>query len=232
MKPFLRVLAAASMLAALSLSSAAQAYSVTFNTAGTIGGGEDSLGLFGTDRYLTGKKFTQSVTIDMAGLRQTELGVEVNAMRSTDHGAFVTGEVTVAGVSYTWKIDDALASARLIRHFSTTELGDGLVELNGSGVNRNDGLSLSAGGFMYTGGSAFLDNLDMAHSRNFITNLPDMYVWSIFRVKDAAGKESDFVAGGATSASWTVSNVPEPQTYAMLLLGIGLVGFTARRRRA
>ncbi|MNT52211.1 PEP-CTERM motif protein [compost metagenome] len=30
----------------------------------------------------------------------------------------------------------------------------------------------------------------------------------------------------------SVSAVPEPTTYGMLLLGLGLVGFAARRRRA
>jgi len=37
---------------------------------------------------------------------------------------------------------------------------------------------------------------------------------------------------GGYSAKYTpVSPVPEPETYAMLLVGLGLIGFTARRRR-
>lgn len=31
---------------------------------------------------------------------------------------------------------------------------------------------------------------------------------------------------------WYISPVPEPETYAMLLVGLGLVGFAARRRKA
>lgn len=31
---------------------------------------------------------------------------------------------------------------------------------------------------------------------------------------------------------WYISPVPEPETYAMLLIGLGLVGFAARRRRS
>ncbi|SDF69156.1 MULTISPECIES: FxDxF family PEP-CTERM protein [unclassified Duganella] len=39
--------------------------------------------------------------------------------------------------------------------------------------------------------------------------------------------------GGAYSAArWSVSAVPEPATYGMLLGGLGLVGLMARRRRA
>lgn len=37
---------------------------------------------------------------------------------------------------------------------------------------------------------------------------------------------------GIDNISYTVSAVPEPGTYAMLLAGLGAVGFTARRRRA
>lgn len=35
---------------------------------------------------------------------------------------------------------------------------------------------------------------------------------------------------GTVAAHWSVSAVPEPETYAMLLAGLGLVGFAARRR--
>ena len=36
---------------------------------------------------------------------------------------------------------------------------------------------------------------------------------------------------GLTSVNFSISVVPEPETYAMLLAGLGLVGFVARRRR-
>jgi len=38
--------------------------------------------------------------------------------------------------------------------------------------------------------------------------------------------------GGSYSADLNVAAVPEPETYAMLLGGLGLVGFVARRRKA
>ena len=37
--------------------------------------------------------------------------------------------------------------------------------------------------------------------------------------------------GNYNSANWNVSAVPEPETYAMLLAGLGLMGFMARRRK-
>jgi hypothetical protein len=36
---------------------------------------------------------------------------------------------------------------------------------------------------------------------------------------------------GAFTASVTLAPVPEPETHAMMLAGIGLLGFAARRRR-
>ena len=37
--------------------------------------------------------------------------------------------------------------------------------------------------------------------------------------------------GGAFSLTSTLAPVPEPQTYALLLAGLGVIGFVARRRR-
>ena len=40
--------------------------------------------------------------------------------------------------------------------------------------------------------------------------------------------------GGAPAfdaSHWTLSPIPEPETYAMLLAGLGLLGFHARRRK-
>jgi hypothetical protein len=42
--------------------------------------------------------------------------------------------------------------------------------------------------------------------------------------------EIDAVAG-LTAEGRSVGNIPEPETYAMLLAGLGLLGFVARRRK-
>jgi len=47
-----------------------------------------------------------------------------------------------------------------------------------------------------------------------------------FAFDDASSKAEQFYLGGMT-----VSAVPEPETYGMLLAGLGLVGFIARRRK-
>ena len=38
-------------------------------------------------------------------------------------------------------------------------------------------------------------------------------------------------SGTANSRLFVLTAVPEPETYAMLLAGLGLVGFAARRRK-
>lgn len=39
-------------------------------------------------------------------------------------------------------------------------------------------------------------------------------------------------AGGSYSGNLAIAAVPEPETYGMLLVGLGLIGFVARRRRS
>lgn len=40
------------------------------------------------------------------------------------------------------------------------------------------------------------------------------------------------VQGLTTDSAWYISPVPEPETYAMLLIGLGLVGFTLRNQKS
>lgn len=45
------------------------------------------------------------------------------------------------------------------------------------------------------------------------------------------GSNAADVGDDVVAANWQVTAVPEPETYAMLLAGLGLVGFVARRRK-
>lgn len=56
-------------------------------------------------------------------------------------------------------------------------------------------------------------------------------------IGDSAGNELAAATGASTLETWAwqapaVVPVPEPETYALMLAGLGLVGFTARRRKA
>ena len=50
---------------------------------------------------------------------------------------------------------------------------------------------------------------------------------------------SGYVVGGTTDASWAVDNinytaaaVPEPETYGMMIAGLGLMGFMVSRKKS
>lgn len=53
---------------------------------------------------------------------------------------------------------------------------------------------------------------------------PNQYAFNLY----TSGKNQDYLVASMTS----VTPVPEPETYAMMLAGLGLIGFTANRRRA
>jgi hypothetical protein len=102
---------------------------------------------------------------------------------------------------------------------SATEGGTGVISLKSNSINFTD-LSVWQGAtkIAYTSGlgSAMLDLF------TFASGLTDYTVHVSGQA--LAGSES---YGGTIS----VSPVPEPQTYAMLLAGLGLLAFTARRRK-
>ena len=65
---------------------------------------------------------------------------------------------------------------------------------------------------------------DMLHSAHNANSGSTQYSFNLYTNID----KQDYLV--ATMSS--VTPVPEPETYAMLLAGLGLIGFTARRRRA
>ena len=52
-----------------------------------------------------------------------------------------------------------------------------------------------------------------------------------FRPLDDTEDEIDAVAG-LTADNQSVGAIPEPETYALMLAGLGALGFVARRRKA
>jgi hypothetical protein len=86
------------------------------------------------------------------------------------------------------------------------------------------------GGIIYNGGNQFFQNAINATTWSKITFSPA----AVPVGATAAFLEFSTATGGnpTTVLIDGVSLVPEPGTYAMLLAGLGVVGFMARRRRA
>jgi hypothetical protein len=96
----------------------------------------------------------------------------------------------------------------------------------------NWNLTASIGGFTTTvdGSSGFGSSLDW-HSVDlyFTPNTDQLMVPIIFAV---ASTFTDYANAPIDNVSFSAAPVPEPESWAMLLAGLGLVGFVARRRQA
>ncbi|MPS47706.1 FxDxF family PEP-CTERM protein [Methylobacillus sp.] len=62
----------------------------------------------------------------------------------------------------------------------------------------------------------------------------DVYGWVSSQVGDSEGSWRSSVGdiGSPGQTNLTIAAIPEPETYALMLAGLGLVGFAARRRKA
>nr|MCU0841956.1 PEPxxWA-CTERM sorting domain-containing protein [Thiobacillaceae bacterium] len=95
----------------------------------------------------------------------------------------------------------------------------------------NWNLTASIGGFTTTvnGSSGFGYPLDWQPVQLFFTPANDVNLVPI--IFAMASDLTDYVNAPIDNVSFSAAPVPEPETWAMLLAGLGLVGFAARRGR-
>lgn len=115
----------------------------------------------------------------------------------------------------------------------------------GMGASFNAGAS--SGGVLFTagaspgslpGGNAVGFTSDAAFDSNSNTLGINGGEWAAFSITGSSGS-LDFLSGmhvrslvnGQSEGFVTITPVPEPSTYALMLAGLGIVGFVARRRR-
>nr|WP_254442224.1 PEP-CTERM sorting domain-containing protein [Duganella vulcania] len=205
---------------------AAQMWTVT--TTGTIDDGRDYAGLFGLGRSnLAGLSFTQSVT---ASLYDSS---------DPNYKSYFSDTITIDGHTVTLS--------------PTIYWGDNM-QLIENGVSKHNGSedAIAGGLDAYIGDRRFfVTQYAVNYTKGFVPSTDYGQVLGPIDVSDPSfiacasfGNTAIDLGGGVVVdrskdtwfSSWSVKTisvnaVPEPEAYAMLLAGLGLVGFAARRKR-
>jgi hypothetical protein len=232
----------------------------TINNTGSIVGGYMSnfFGIVLNSGSISGKTFTNSAgTFDNSGAitsttyyRQFDGGTHDSFTKTINSGTFkalliqiVDGSVSGTGsftgdatISRDASINPGNDQSRGILTFNGAfhSSGDFVFEIAGTASGQYDALAIN-GAADFTGGNVEFDFIDGFHA-----SVGDH--WDFLLANNVTGWDSlsfSFnVSGLGTSitqdslgAHLSITSVPEPETYAMFMAGLGLMGFIARRRK-
>jgi hypothetical protein len=95
---------------------------------------------------------------------------------------------------------------------------------------RDDVANLSTGGTVYASQGTGLRSFDITSS--FLSYLPSGAATYVFDYTGYSGFQFGSAEGLDPAYLRITTSVPEPETYAMLAIGLGLIGAMARRRKA
>lgn len=230
---------AALILLSVGVSPVANAAPWTFFSSGTIYEGYDTTGVFGNiSADLTGQTYSQLITLD-----PTTYSVQYNdGFTQSGYGSLtgtVTTTITVNSVSqtFTWDLSDPSSYGNAYLHNPLTQSLSGFDEAaqyqaglltDGRTLNSQSGVA------SYANSLNLGLNYDQVWSYNTQSN--DIGGWSFFDLYSDPTQlyQTTYFRGNASFTSINApitAAVPEPETYAMTLAGLGLVGFMARRRK-
>jgi hypothetical protein len=200
-------------------SPAIHASSQTFYFAGQIGGEYDPHEL---SIFSLGTSFAGSYTFDAA--TPGNFG-EVTAAHYTN--AITSASITVGGLTYTTPVG---ASSDI---YISQSSGPFVFDYYSVWVPELVGPTIAGGAFVGP-------HMNLYFTDSSSSTFPDLSLPTSpppasgfgfdIRWFEPTG-EWAYLASGTLSGISTTSPIPEPETYAMLLAGLGLLGFTARRRQ-
>jgi len=150
-------------------------------------------------------------------------------------GGSVTVNTPATGASQS----DAGLSAQIYRTFSLQDSQSVLIKvpytltLNvadaglGSNATANFGLNVWGGTNL-----SFNAGVSKSFAQNIVGSLSKSGFLNIYIGNDSGATEQYVINGYASAVATSVAAVPEPETYAMLLAGLGLMGVIAKRRKS
>lgn len=207
----------------------------TLINTGTLenGGKFINTGLLENSKTINGSGvFTQDAgeTINNGSFSQASL--QINGGSVSGIGSF-TGDITIASGA---SINPGNSPGTLTFNGDFHSSGNLNFEIAGTGTGLYDVLAIN-GNADFTGGNvlfSFIDGFQASAGNHWDFLLADSITgWDSLTVSFNglnAGLGTHFTFD-SSGAHLTITPVPEPETYAMLLAGLGLLGFVARRRK-
>ena len=217
-------------LAAMALPATANAAVYLITYTGTVGGGSDINGEFGTaGASLGGLAFTALFTLTdpTPGAGVTNDGIRGEIYGGTNYGSLdltppVSGEITINGVTRTV---EGTANSLASQHngFPSINYDQVYHRVENVSTGSADGISISIGSTV----NNIVDSPNYTDLLNYTRQSEDGYTGS-FQFQSANGT---LIPDSVTIALANVSPVPEPATWAMMIAGFGIVGSAMRRRK-
>jgi len=166
--------------------------------------GTQPVGIFGAGFTMTGTDFSMKFDSDLYTWDA------YNAPTGAGTGWWDAFVVSVSTAGFYWDVPqlDPVPTGPNSWVWGGTNFADGILESYTTAPGSTDMISMSTG-----------------------TTLSTFYVSLVLDTKTAPNFDTQHPSYGSFHVAPVVSTIPEPETYAMLLAGLGLVGFTARRRK-